>query len=180
MSVMTLSLRNPRSLDELLNYRLLRLFALSGAPVVRLLEGRYGIARRQWRLLALLAARGALSPSALAEQAQLDRPRTSRALSLLVKKGLVLRTPEPGDHRRACVALSDAGQALVDEVFPQVADINTQVVASLDDTTLQALDRALTLLTAHAQRLNGELAQDVRADRQGGSARRGRWPRVEP
>jgi hypothetical protein len=56
---MTLSLRQPRQLDELLNYRLLRLFAVSGAPVVRLLEGRYGISRREWRLIALLAARGA-------------------------------------------------------------------------------------------------------------------------
>ena len=44
---MTLSLREPRQLDDLLNVRLLQLFAVSGAPVVRLLEGRYGIKRRE-------------------------------------------------------------------------------------------------------------------------------------
>ena len=53
---MTLRLRDPQTLDDLLNYRLLRLYAQSGAPVIRLLEGRYGISRREWRLLALLAA----------------------------------------------------------------------------------------------------------------------------
>ncbi|MFY9511386.1 MAG: MarR family transcriptional regulator, partial [Rubrivivax sp.] len=68
---MTLSLRNPQGLDELLNYRLLRLFSTSGAPVIRLLEGRYGIARREWRLLAMLASQGPQSPSRLAEQVQL-------------------------------------------------------------------------------------------------------------
>ena len=85
---MTLSLRQPAHLDDLLNYRVLRLHALGGAPVIRLLEGRYGIARREWRLIALLAARGPLSPSALAEAAQLDRPRTSRAAGVLLGKGL--------------------------------------------------------------------------------------------
>lgn len=172
---MTLSLRQPATLDDLLNYRLMRLFAASGAPVVRLLEGRYGIARREWRLLALLSARGALSPSALADEAQLDRPRTSRALGTLITKGLVQREPLPGDHRRAQVELSGAGRQLVDEVFPQVAAINRQVVAGLDDPTLAALDRALSQLTVAAQRLNHELAQDVRADRRSGGSRR--WPR---
>jgi len=174
---MTLSLRQPRTLDELLNYRLMRLFAASGAPVVRLLEGRYGIARREWRLLALLSVRGALSPSALAEEAQLDRPRTSRALGTLISKSLVQKEPLAGDHRRAQVQLSAAGQQLVDELFPQVAAINSQVVAGLDDSTLAALDRALSQLTVAAQHLNGELAQDVRADRRAGGSRRWMQPR---
>lgn len=36
----------PLTLDDLLDYRLFWLFALGGAPVVRLLEGRHGITRR--------------------------------------------------------------------------------------------------------------------------------------
>jgi DNA-binding MarR family transcriptional regulator len=169
---MTLSLRTPHTLDELLNYRLLKLFALSGAPVIRLLEGRYGIARREWRLLGLLAARGSLSPSALADEAQLDRPRTSRALGVLVAKRLVERVPQPGDARRARVTLTAAGQLLYDEIFPQVAAINREVVGALDEATAEALDRALTALTARALRLNGERVQDVRADRHAGGSRR--------
>ena len=35
-------LRTPRDLDDLLNYRLMRLLALSGAPVVRYEEKRNG------------------------------------------------------------------------------------------------------------------------------------------
>lgn len=171
---MTLSLREPRQLDDLLNFRLLRLFAVSGAPVVRLLEGRYGIARREWRLLAMLAARGALSPSALAEEAALDRPRTSRAIGTLVAKQLLARVVQRGDARRAQVALTARGWALYEEVFPQVAAINVQLVGVLDDALAQALDAALTRLTEAAHRHNGELARDVSADRRAGGSRRAR------
>lgn len=170
MLVMTLT--QPRTLDDLLNYRLLKLYALSSAPVIRLLEGRYGIARREWRLIALLASRGPLSPSALADEAQLDRPRTSRAIGTLTIKGLLAREPRPGDHRRAQVALTARGQALVDEIFPQVAAINSAVVCALDPAAVRALDQALNTLTAQARRLNHELVQDVRANRRAGGSRR--------
>jgi DNA-binding MarR family transcriptional regulator len=169
---MTLPLRAPRTLDDLLNYRLLRLFALGGAPVVRLLEGRYGIARREWRVLALLAAHGGMSPSELADRAHLDRPRTSRALAALVAKGLVLRAVVARDARRARVDLTDRGHALYAELFPQIAAINERLVSVLDDDAVRALDDALARLTAHAARQNDVLARDVSADRRAGGSRR--------
>jgi DNA-binding MarR family transcriptional regulator len=156
----------------LLNYRLLRLYAIGGAPVVRLLEGRYGIARREWRLLAMLAGCDALSPSGLADAAHLDRPRTSRAIGTLTAKGLVEREPLPGDHRRACVRLTGEGRRLFDEIFPQVAAINAELVAVLDASQQTALDEALSALTQQAERLNALRVLDVRADRRAGGSRR--------
>jgi DNA-binding MarR family transcriptional regulator len=176
--VKTLSLRQPRQLDELLNYRLLRLFAISGAPVVRLLEGRFGISRREWRLVALLAARGALSPSALALQAHLDRPRISRAVTSLVTKGLLARAALPGDARRALVQLTPAGRRLYDEVFPQVAAINARIVGVLDEADVRALDAALERLTGRAAEVDRELADGPRADRRRGGSRR-HWPEAQ-
>jgi DNA-binding MarR family transcriptional regulator len=173
---MTLSLRAPKSLNELLNYRLLKLQALSGAPVIRLLEGRYGIARREWRLLGLLAARGPLSPSTLAEEAQLDRPRTSRAIGSLVTKGLLRRQTLPGDARQARVALTEAGRELHDTILPQVAELNVAVLDAVDEPTLHALDQALVLLTERARQINLERVRDVRADRRAGGSRRVRVP----
>lgn len=140
--------------------------------MVRLLEGRYGIARREWRLLALLAARGPLAPSALAVEAHLDRPRTSRAIATLVAKALVQRQAMPGDRRRASVALTAVGERLYAEVFPQVAAINAELVRVLDAGTQQALDQALALLTTHAEALNRLRVQDVHADRRAGGSRR--------
>ena len=177
----TLSLRTPRSLDELLNYRLLRLYAVSGAPVLRLLEGRYGISRREWRLLALLATQAGLSPSAIADLAHLDRPRASRGVAVLVQKGLAHRSARAGDARHAVLGLTPAGQALYDELFPQIAALNSQVLQAVDDATVQALDQALTRLTDAATALNAEAVRDVRADRRAGGSRAARqWPAPKP
>jgi DNA-binding MarR family transcriptional regulator len=176
----TLGLRQPRHIDELLNYRLLRLYAVSGAPVIRLLEGRYGISRREWRLLALLALHGELSPSGLAEKAHLDRPRATRGVQVLVDKQLARRVPLPGDARRAMVSLTAAGQQLYDELFPQIAAINQQVVSALGDEAVAALDAALAQLTTQAEAVNQQVLRDLRADRQAGAAAKPRrWPLVD-
>lgn len=175
---MTLSpsrLRAPVCLDDLLNYRLARLVATSGAPVIRLCEGGYGITRREWRIVALLADQGALSPSTLAERGDLDRARTSRAITALVAKKLIERIAEPGDRRRATVGLTASGRALYDELFPQVAQINRDVVAALDDEALAAFDAALAALTKLAAQRNREVATAVHADRRHGGTRR-HWP----
>lgn len=52
--------------------------------VIRLCEGRLGITRREWRIIALLAQDEGLLSSQLAERAQLDRARTSKAITSLV------------------------------------------------------------------------------------------------
>ena len=177
---MTLSLRTPGNIDELLNYRLLRLYAVSGAPVLRLLEGRYGISRREWRILALLASHGELSPSSLAEQAHLDRPRATRGVQMLIDKNLAVRCALKGDARRARVTLTPAGRKLYAELFPQIAALNQSVLSALDDALVEAMDKALQALTEHAERLNLEVQRDVRADRRAGqSARPQRWTEVD-
>ena len=147
-------LRAPVDLDDLLNYKLSRLLALSGTPVVRICEGRFGISRREWRLIASVAAHGPLSPSSLADHAHLDRARTSRAITSLVAKQLLVRSTRSGDRRRAEVALSASGRALHDQLFPQVAVLNQAVVSVLDDATLDAFDAALDRLTAKAEQLS--------------------------
>jgi len=166
------SLRAPKRMAQFINFRLQALFAQSGAPVVRLLEGRYGITRREWRLLAWLAESGPLSPSALADAAQLDRARTSRAIGELTRKKLIHRVAEPRDPRRAIVSITGAGQALYARIFPEVAAINTQLVEVLDDEELKVLDAVLERLTSHARVLNGRLATEIKAARQAGGARR--------
>lgn len=120
--------RNPAVLDDLFLYHLARLQAAAGSRVVRLCEGRYGITRREWRMLGLLAEVGQLQPSQLAEQAQLDRTRTSRTITALLAKGLVLRESQAGDARRALLRLSDTGRALHAELFPQVQAINRELM----------------------------------------------------
>lgn len=161
----------PLGLNDLLLYRLARLNAVAGAKVVRLCEGQYGITRREWRMVALLAEGGALQPSTLAEQAQLDRARTSRAISGLVAKRLVQRQEVASDRRHAMVSLSPAGRELHAALFPAVADINRELVAGLTPAQAVILDEALNALQQAAE----ALAARVTLPKAGRHSRRGRY-----
>ncbi len=144
-------LTDPRGLDDLFLYRLTRLMAVAGAPVIRLCEGRHGITRREWRLLAALADRGPQLSSELAEQVHLDRGRTSKAISVLVGKGLATREPRPHDRRLVEIALTPAGRAIHDALFPEVVRINQQLLADLGLEDLKRLDGLIEHLLSRAQ-----------------------------
>jgi DNA-binding MarR family transcriptional regulator len=145
-----------RSLDELLLYRLSRLLSVAGSMVIRLCEGRFGITRREWRLIATLASRGRLGSSQLAEHAQLDRARTSKAVSSLVEKGLLSRTHPVGDRRQVLLQLTERGQTVYDELHPLVTRINADLLAALDADHAACLDEALRRLQARAEQLAAE------------------------
>ena len=161
-------LASPGALDDLLLYRINRLLGVAGSMVIRLCEGRFGITRREWRVLAQLAHEGGLLSSQLAERAQLDRARTSRAVTSLVAKGLVHRQTQPGDRRQALLALTPAGTALHDAMFPLVRDINRELLAGLDDAQVAQLDQMLDVLQKHADQLVLQADALPRADRRRG------------
>jgi DNA-binding MarR family transcriptional regulator len=167
-----MSFAQPATVDDLLNYRLSCLLASSGAMVTRLCEGRYGITRREWRLIALLAAHGAMSPSELSESAHLERARVSRHVSELVAKKLLARVPLDDDKRRARVELTERGQALYDELFPQSVRFNNEVLQALGASELAAFDAALRRLSEVAERLSSSHPVAEKADRRHGGSRR--------
>jgi DNA-binding MarR family transcriptional regulator len=167
-----MSLADPRTAHDLLNYRLSRLLASSGAMVVRLCEGRYGITRREWRLIALLAEEGAMSPSQLAESAHLERARVSALITDLTAKKLVRRVAVPGDARRAVVKLSEEGKALYDELLPISVRFQQEVLAALSPAEREMFDVALGKLTDAAERIAASKPVAEKADRQHGGGRR--------
>jgi DNA-binding MarR family transcriptional regulator len=161
-------LSHPELLDDLLLYRLGRLVATAGGMVIRLCEGRYGITRREWRVLVLLGqTAGGLLSSELAERIQLDRARTSRAITSLVTKGLIVRQTGQADRRQARVEISAKGRALYESLMPQVQAINQQILSVLGTEEVDGLDDLLTRLQAQSVRLAAQ-ADLPKADRRRG------------
>jgi len=163
--------RTPAVLDDLLIFRMTRLTSVAGSMVVRLCEGRFGITRREWRLVVVLAEQGPVASSALALHAQLDRARTSRAVSSLVAKGLLQRSIGRGDRRYATLSLTEEGRALHAELFPLVAEINRELMSVLPDPLADAFGEALECLMQQAQAMTAK-AELPNAGR-GRRARRG-------
>lgn len=163
-------LSDPGSLDDVLLYRLSRLLASAGGMVIRLCEGRFGITRREWRILALLAQEEGLLSSQLAQRAQLDRARTSRAITSLAGKQLLERRQQPGDRRQAALALTASGRALYEQLFPLVLEINRELLASLPAAGVGQLDATLDLLQQRADSMMAAAGPQLpKADRRRGA-----------
>ena len=167
-----MSLADPRGSQDLLNYRLSRLLAASGAMVVRLCEGRYGITRREWRLIAVLAEEGAMSPSQLAERTHLERGRVSALITQLTAKKLLQRGAVPGDARRAELNLTDAGRAVYQDLLPLSAAFQREVLGALSAEEQAAFEAMLRKITEAAERIAASRPVTEKADRRHGGARR--------
>lgn len=167
---MSAPLREPSGLDDLLLYRLSRLLAVGGSMVIRLCEGRFGITRREWRVIARLAQENELLSSELAGRIQLDRARTSRAVTSLVAKKLVRRSTGASDRRQARIALTERGRALHGELFPLVCGINRDLLAPLGPGEVRKLDAMLQALQQQADAMVAQ-AELPKADRRRGGAR---------
>ena len=152
-------LAKPKVIDDLLLYRVNRLLSTGGAAVIRMCEGQLGITRREWRVMASLKPSGNMLSSELAEHAQLDRARTSRAISSLVVKGLINRQIVPSDQRKATVTLTDKGRTMYESFFPVVAGLNQRLLQGLSDEVLTTLDTALTHIQSEAEKLKNEAGQ---------------------
>lgn len=171
-------LSHPTSLVDLLLYRLNGIRAVGGGIVLRLCEGRFGVTRREWVVLALLQAAGPVHSSALAEQANLDRSAMSKAIVSLIRKGLVSRVSRRGDRRFTELSLTDAGTALFERMMPVMEDLNARVLGVLDVREIAVLDGLLDRLQTSVHALERESAPWPAADRRRGgrldSADRGR------
>jgi DNA-binding MarR family transcriptional regulator len=168
----TLCLRDPRSILDLVNYRLYLVGAMNSSIVTRACETEFGITRREWRVLALLAALGPQPPSALAEAALLDRSRTSKALMALITKGLVERRAVASDRRWAKVELSVKGRDLYDRIFPRVREINLDLLETLTDQECAQLAAVLMKLQTRALQIHSrESTPSSTSRRKGGSLR---------
>lgn len=146
-------LAHPQAANDLLMYRLNRLLAVAGSLVVRLCEGGYGITRREWGLLMMLAQHPGMPPAELARRLGLDRARTSRAITSLLAKKLITRDAMPGDRRQAMLSLTPAGHAVHDGLFPQVKALNQSLLAGLDAEAVRMLDHALSDMQQRAEAL---------------------------
>lgn len=169
------ALRAPRSLDDLLLYRLARAMRAGSGMATRLVEGGFGITRREWGMIATLAQEGEMTSSTLATHLHLDRVRTSRGLRSLVEKKLVERRQDSEDRREVHVRLSASGQQLFGQLFPRIAGLNTGLLEGIAPADLDVFLRCLQHLEQRGSVLVAQGAVAEKADRRSGGTRH-RWP----
>ena len=150
------TLAEPEAITDFLLYRLHRVLATAGALVTRMCELEFGVTRREWRVLAMVAVHGPVGSAELAQLSQLDRPTTSKAVSGLVAKSLIQRKARAGDARFNKLALTETGADLYRRMFPAIRAVSRNVLSPLAADEVALLDSMLIRLQQHAE----QVAQD--------------------
>ncbi|HZF84970.1 MAG TPA: MarR family transcriptional regulator [Burkholderiaceae bacterium] len=151
---------------DLFLFRLNRLAATAGRPLIRLCEGKFGITRREWRLIVILAQDGPQLSTALAHRASVEPARASRAITVLVEKGLATRVPRPSDRRFVEIVLTEDGQKVYQSLYPNVESINRALLSQLSEAEQEQLAKMFRVLEAAALRLPEGMPNLPRTDRQ--------------
>jgi DNA-binding MarR family transcriptional regulator len=117
-------------LDDYLPYLLRRADqTLSEAFYAVLIES--GVARSEWRVLAVLEELGPLSVLDLTDAALSPQPTVTHAVRRLEARGLVTRTAGATDRRQRIVAVTEEGAALTRRLISAARRLETAALADL-------------------------------------------------
>ena len=117
-------------LDDYLPYLLRRADqTLSEAFYAVLTES--GVARSEWRVLAVVEELGPLSVLDLTDAALSPQPTVTHAVRRLEARGLVTRTAGATDRRQRIVAVTEEGAALTRRLISAARRLETAALADL-------------------------------------------------
>jgi DNA-binding MarR family transcriptional regulator len=114
-----------------------------------------GIGLAEARCLAAIGAFTPLSVNDLAQRANLNKGRASRAAQSLVDQGLVRKHASAVDGRGVVLTLTAKGERTWQRVIDVVAQRNAQITACLDERERRTLDKLLDRLIAAARAAGG-------------------------
>jgi DNA-binding MarR family transcriptional regulator len=168
-------LSEPPHLADMLMYRLYQAWSQSNPVFVRLCEGRFGITRREWRILACAVEGGIMSSAELAAAAKLDLPRTSRTLGTLCEKGWLRRLHDSADRRVVRVEATAEGIDRYQRLLPEVARLNDLLVQDLSHDEIALLRDFLARIEQRGRRMADDNIVSEKASRREGGTRRARY-----
>lgn len=90
----------------------------------------------------------------VAEESGISRGTLTGVVTTLEKRGLVRRRPHPEDRRSVLIAPTEAGEALMAELFPVFNAEEAKVSADLDATHKDQLAHALRTILRTVERLD--------------------------
>ena len=149
--------RVPQALDleNFLPYRLSILAQLVSESLHALYADRFGLTVTQWRVMAALGRFAPLTASEVGQRIVMDKVAVSRAVTALLRRGLVERVVDRADRRRASLRLSARGKALHARIVPIALDYEKRLLAALDAGERRRFDALADRLLDRARGLGG-------------------------
>jgi len=140
-------------LENFLPYRLSVLAQIVSESLHDLYAGPFGLAVTEWRVMAALGRFAPLTASEVGQRIVMDKVAVSRAVARLLKRGLVERSPDRTDRRRAPLKLSARGRAVHARIVPLALQYEARLYEALNAEERRQFDAMNERLFTHAQAL---------------------------
>jgi DNA-binding MarR family transcriptional regulator len=102
-----------------------------------------GLTALQYTALTVLERHPDLTSAHLARHSFVRTQSMSDLVTALLDRGLIERHRDPADRRRLVIALTDAGRRLLDQLRPEVAALEAEMLEQLSEHQAKALRRAM-------------------------------------
>ena len=133
---------------------------------------RYGLSHAALNALAVIEGEGGpLLTGEVAARMHITSGSVTSVLDTLERKGLVVRSSDPGDRRRVLVDITPEAQQVLDECLPRIQQTADLLLAHLDDAQQQALLDALDAVRHAVTELPTELPEPAPRQRPHGLTR---------
>ncbi len=140
-------------LERFLPHRLSVLSNTVSRAIAGVYAQRYGLSVHEWRVIAVLEYFPSASSSDLSEKTGMDSVAVSRAVSQLVRAGLITRRASGADRRRTILDLSERGQQVYDEITPVALRYEEMLLQGLDPDERERFNELITKLQRQAAML---------------------------
>lgn len=137
----------PGFVDDYLAYLLARASHLISSEFHAVVEAS-GLSLMEWRVMASLSGKDALSVGELADIVLAKQPTVTKLVGRMAEAGWVTRCDAPDDKRQSLVSLTPAGRRKVKPLLAQAQAHEAQVMADMGTAEVAQLKQALERLIA--------------------------------
>jgi DNA-binding MarR family transcriptional regulator len=133
-------------LEDFLPFRLNLLAQEVSEQLSALYRARFSLDIPQWRILANLATRGAMTAQAIVRATLSHKSTISRAVADLEARKLIERVSDKDDKRAYQLRLTAKGRAVFAALLPQVLAFEKNLLGRFSATEAKAISTALVAL----------------------------------
>lgn len=152
-------MREPKSVTDLLTYRLLRLSNTLGLYSSRRYRNQYDVTLPEWRVLSIIALLGTTSARDISRALATDKAWVGLTVQKLEQRGFLKRASDRQDGRRTLVSLTREGRDVHDAIMANARRRQKRLLGTLGDDGAEKLFASLDRLQAEAERMLEELVE---------------------
>lgn len=143
-------------LDQLMTYRLSRVYAQLNAQAARILRESSGLSQVQWRVLVMLDSFGEITANQIVRRLLIDKGQLSRTTKAMVRDGLIVVKENESDSRSSLLSMTARGRAMFERSRPAMRARQTALNQHLTDEERRVFLAALGKLEAAVREFDPE------------------------